>query len=572
MNTNSLFPKSILILCLLSLNLQAQTNVSGFINSNTVWNLSGSPYIITGNTIVSQGITLTISPGVIIKFNTNKVLQIDGELIAIGTISNRIIFTSNQPTPSAGDWGKIQFSDMSNDAVFDTLGVYQYGSILKHCDILYAGGIGYGSIHLTNSAPYLSNCNIENSSSSGIYSFLNTFIIDSSSVKYCDEYGIHITLSIFTTNLKFHSNTVSNNTGGGLYVQNNFHLKYVSINECTFSNNAGLGGLIILTSIDSVIISNNTFSNNNSQTASGGGTLYLLGNKKCVISCNRFYNNQSGGNSTLGLNSNLSGAGNYIVNNIFTGNTSTLGFSVMEIYSTPASAIHNVYILNNYISNNSSTTKACIKIGSPYFTNNTLTDHYIENNTFVNNNAPSLFEFYINATVISSNNFIHLKRNNIINPLCNYEIENTIPFGVSNIEAENNYWGTTNVQLVDASIYDFFDLGNLSVVYNLPILTAPILTDTTCPFIAVGQAQIEIAENTLKIYPIPAQSFITVELNNNIRNGVIEIFNLLGEMIKRENFQAGTKIDINLENIKSGMYLLKVYDEKNHYTNKFIRE
>src|SRR5436190_2598190 len=92
-------------------NCIAQTNVSGFISANTTWNLAGSPYIVVGNALLSPGYTLTIQPGVVVKFNTDKALQIDGELIAIGTPTNRIIFTSNQSLPAAGDWAKIYFSD-----------------------------------------------------------------------------------------------------------------------------------------------------------------------------------------------------------------------------------------------------------------------------------------------------------------------------------------------------------------------------------------------------------------------------------------------------------------------------
>src|SRR5689334_23033426 len=93
---------SILIsICFLN-SLHAQTNVSGFINANTNWTLAGSPYIIVSNALLSQGYTLTIDPGVVVKFNDSTALQIDGELHAIGTPTNRIIFTSNQPSPAAG--------------------------------------------------------------------------------------------------------------------------------------------------------------------------------------------------------------------------------------------------------------------------------------------------------------------------------------------------------------------------------------------------------------------------------------------------------------------------------------
>src|SRR5947207_10974675 len=83
----------------------AQTNVSGFINANTTWNLAGSPYIVVGNAIVSQGYTLTINPGVVVKFDSAKTIQINGKLIAIGTVASRITFTANQASPNVGHWG-----------------------------------------------------------------------------------------------------------------------------------------------------------------------------------------------------------------------------------------------------------------------------------------------------------------------------------------------------------------------------------------------------------------------------------------------------------------------------------
>src|SRR5262245_5543721 len=84
--------------------IYAQTYISGFISANTTWTVAGSPYIVTANALVSQNYTLTIQPGVTVKFNTHCALQIDGQLIAVGTAASRITFTSNQTSPAAGDW------------------------------------------------------------------------------------------------------------------------------------------------------------------------------------------------------------------------------------------------------------------------------------------------------------------------------------------------------------------------------------------------------------------------------------------------------------------------------------
>ena len=41
----------------------SQTDISGTISSNTTWAVSGSPYTITANTVIMDGVTLTIEQG-----------------------------------------------------------------------------------------------------------------------------------------------------------------------------------------------------------------------------------------------------------------------------------------------------------------------------------------------------------------------------------------------------------------------------------------------------------------------------------------------------------------------------
>jgi len=114
------------------------TVVGGAIVTNTVWDLSGSPYVITPCLQIASGAMLTVRPGVIVKFapgnafscqgaadNNHASLLVDGSLIADGTPTQPITFTSNNDTaaadggdttaagatapgaPAGGDWGAI---------------------------------------------------------------------------------------------------------------------------------------------------------------------------------------------------------------------------------------------------------------------------------------------------------------------------------------------------------------------------------------------------------------------------------------------------------------------------------
>jgi len=89
---------------------------------------------VTSSILVMNGIHLTIEPGVTVKFNAAKAMQIDGELIAQGTSGSLITFTSNVGT-SPGDWDYILFTDSSLDATYDGGGNYLSGSIIQYAII-----------------------------------------------------------------------------------------------------------------------------------------------------------------------------------------------------------------------------------------------------------------------------------------------------------------------------------------------------------------------------------------------------------------------------------------------------
>ena len=68
------------------------TYVEGIITHNTVWMLIDSPFIVINNVTVLPGVTLTIEPGVEIRFGGNFSINIQGRLIAVC-----LLYTSPSP-------------------------------------------------------------------------------------------------------------------------------------------------------------------------------------------------------------------------------------------------------------------------------------------------------------------------------------------------------------------------------------------------------------------------------------------------------------------------------------------
>jgi hypothetical protein len=139
--------------------LKAQTTVGGTISSNTTWSVSGNPYTVNSTIIIPNGITLTIKPGVILKFENNVGVDVYGTLNAEGKADSLIIFTSAQFIPSNGHWRSIYFSPTSSTYDF----VNGIGNIIKYSIVEYGGGnfVSVGDydhvISIENASPFISN-------------------------------------------------------------------------------------------------------------------------------------------------------------------------------------------------------------------------------------------------------------------------------------------------------------------------------------------------------------------------------------------------------------------------------
>ncbi len=86
--------------------------ISGIINRNYTMD-ADKDWTLSGGVFVGDGATLTIEEGTTIKSERNGAnvaflsVSRGGKLMADGSASNPIVFTSGEETPAAGDWGGI---------------------------------------------------------------------------------------------------------------------------------------------------------------------------------------------------------------------------------------------------------------------------------------------------------------------------------------------------------------------------------------------------------------------------------------------------------------------------------
>lgn len=105
----------------------AQTYVSGGMYADEVWTVANSPYVVTDTITVFPGSTLTIEPGVLVKVDDDRILEVRGSLIALGTINDTIRFTSSSTSPYMGCWGGVYINTWVGASAF-----------LDHCRMDFA--------------------------------------------------------------------------------------------------------------------------------------------------------------------------------------------------------------------------------------------------------------------------------------------------------------------------------------------------------------------------------------------------------------------------------------------------
>ncbi|MBC8525420.1 MAG: right-handed parallel beta-helix repeat-containing protein [Candidatus Cloacimonetes bacterium] len=315
---------SFLLVFLTFLSLSSQTNVPEGDVYGT-WTQEGSPYLIQGEINIPNNETLTIDPGVLVEFQDYYKLNVQGQILAIGTENDSIYFTVDDTTGFSdfttmdGGWHGIRFNETpaENDSSKIIFCNIQYGKaqggsynqdgaafyirnfskvlvsncLVKNCIVEESGGailclysdpiiienkfaLNKNAIYCYSSNPEIINNIIESNSRYGIYCLhyssqvCNPFI--SNNLIQYNKTGIvcanGTSPTIINNVIQYNSN--SNSDGGG--IRTTFHSHSIILNNIIKGNIAESGGGISCYSSDPIIV-NNLMINNE---AINGGAIY----------------------------------------------------------------------------------------------------------------------------------------------------------------------------------------------------------------------------------------------------------------------------------------------------------
>ena len=583
----------ILLILLLMFNcggwLGAQTLIpAGNVSGN--WNAGGSPYLIEGNINVPSDSQLIISPGTELLFMGPYQLSIHGYLNASGTSTDSIYFSCPDSVESWAGIRLIDFVQILPDSV--RLSYCSFNKARKN-DPDSLGGAFYAK-----NSPRVS---IDHSSFSSCYG-------GSGGAIYLKNSSILIRNTIFTDNeaerggaIYIHQSApdlidveISGNTGnvgGGIYFYNSNGL----LDNSLIANNISLGGGggIILHKTSNVNIYQCIIEENIAH-GSGGGIAILEGSMPiiefCVISRNQTIQDQY-----------ISKGGGVFVtqygNNPLIENTE-ISFNLSADDGGGIYTESTISIISSLIANNESNTSQGFGGGGIHAVFNKC---LLLNCTFYSNIAPEGTAIYatgadldiLNTIIwddgITGDSKIYM-HNFLIDPILKIDYSD-LEGGEQEITGTGPFqllWGENNIN-EDPGFADPIQ-GDYSLADQSPCINAGLLDSIALllpakdmamnpriqgPTVDMGsyenQSAVTIFEQKneehflLNVYPVPARDYINIELSKQKLQSTLtfEIISVGGRIMKsKQILNPGHRIKIGLNNIASGIYILRVYDLK----------
>ena len=164
------------------------TLLSGEFTESQTWTAANSPYLVTGDLDFLEDASLTIEPGVEVRFipnyddrglgdaNRTEIRVERGNIVAVGTEADSIIFTTTDPDPTDGDWGKISRASNATDAVTQYSSSIVGSKVFRQLELRNNQGNNSPATQSDIRTMYVENCTFQNGGHGLLRSQITTII------------------------------------------------------------------------------------------------------------------------------------------------------------------------------------------------------------------------------------------------------------------------------------------------------------------------------------------------------------------------------------------------------------
>ena len=120
--------------------------------------------------------------------------------------------------------------------------------------------------------------------------------------------------------------------------------------------------------------------------------------------------------------------------------------------------------------------------------------------------------------------------------------------------------GFSEGDMIENTTYIYFD-------FNAPIITNTVVTSFQNPLSISNEVEFET-----RLFPNPASQSITISWAQDVEVDRIEIYDLSGRLLQENNIRNSAQTTLDVSNLVSGIYLLKVNARELISSNIFIKE
>lgn len=264
----------------------SDTVVNGEVSGH--WQRHGSPYIVNGDITLLRNDTLTVDPGVTVRFGSGTRFDVYGLLKAVGAEGDSIFFHANVQRPGAFRWIKFDGNGTTGSEMsYCVLRYAEHGLHIINADPLITNSnISLHSrtcVRLEGSRSVIRNCNISSSQDNGVFidEGSRASILEND-IHSCINYGIAIGGN---SGPLVRGNSISNVNEHGIYLSEAgaCSLSYNNLTQC------GERGIYIFSSGRTVLVRNTIY------LSQGDFGIYLYRSDISVLLNNTIYESDQTG-------------------------------------------------------------------------------------------------------------------------------------------------------------------------------------------------------------------------------------------------------------------------------------